>query len=68
MEDLGEKMAMGESLLQQALQALRRYSESKKGVKPAEEVELLRLDAESLMAAVQEYHQRVLGGSVQSLH
>ena len=48
MEDLDERMAAGEPLLQQALQALqalRRYSEAK-GKKPAEEVERLRLDAD----------------------
>ena len=67
MEDLGEKMAAGEPLMQQALQALRRYNESK-GKRPAEEVERLRLEAESLMAAVQEYQLRVLGGAVQTLH
>jgi hypothetical protein len=66
MEDLDEKMAAGEPLMQQALQATRRYNEAK-GMKSAEEVERLRLDAESLMAAVQEYQQRVLGGSAQSL-
>ena len=67
MEDLGEKMAAGNPIMQQALQALRRYNEAK-GKKPAEEVELLRIEAESLMAAVQEYQLRVLGGPVQSLH
>ncbi len=67
MEDLDEKMEAGEPLMQQALQALRRYNEAK-GKKPAEEVERLRLDAESLMAAVQEYQLRVLGGAVQTLH
>lgn len=67
MGDLDEKIAAGEPLMQQALQALRRYNEAK-GMMPAEEVERLRLEAESLMAAVQEYQQRVLGGPVRSLH
>lgn len=67
MEDLGEKMAAGNPLMQQALQALRLYNEAK-GKKPAEEVERLRLEAESLMAAVQAYQLRVLGGLVQMLH
>ena len=67
MGDLDEKMATGELLMQQALQALRWYNEGK-GVKPAEEVERLRLEAESLMAAVQEYQLRVLGGAVRPLH
>jgi hypothetical protein len=65
MEDLGAKMDAGEPLMQQALLALRRYSEAR-GKKPAEEVQRLRLEAESLMAAVQEYQLRVLGGPVPS--
>lgn len=67
MGDLDEKIAAGEPLMQQALQALRNYNEAK-GVKPAEDVERRRLDAESLMAAVQEYQLRVLGGAVRPLH
>lgn len=53
--------------MQQALHALRRYNEAK-GKRPPEEVERLRLEAESLMATVQEYQLRVLGGPVRSLH
>ena len=67
MGDLDEKIAAGDSLMQQALQALRRYNEAK-GVVPVEEVERLHLEAESLMAEVQEYQLRVLGGTVQTLH
>jgi hypothetical protein len=67
MGDLDEKIAAGESLMQQALQALIRYNEAK-GKRPAEEVERLRLEAEALMAAVQAYQLRVLGGPVRSLH
>ena len=67
MGDLDEKMEAGEPLMQQALQALRRYNEAK-GKRPVVEVERLRLEAESLMAAVQAYQLRVLGGSVQALH
>jgi hypothetical protein len=67
MEDLDEKMKAGEPLMQQALQALRWYNEAK-GKKPAEEVERLRLSAESLMAAVSEYQLRGLGGPTRSLH
>jgi hypothetical protein len=67
MGDLDEKIAAGEPLMQQALQALRRYNEAK-GKKPAEEVERLRLEAKSIMTAVHEYQRRVLGGPVQTLH
>jgi hypothetical protein len=47
--------------MREALQALHRYNEAI-GKKPAEEVERLRLEAESLMAAVSEYQLRALGG------
>lgn len=67
MGDLDEKVAAGEPLMQQALQAVSRYKEAQ-GVRPAEEVERLRLYAESLMTAVQDYQLRVLGGPVQTLH
>jgi hypothetical protein len=67
MVDIYEKMAAGEPLMKKALQALRRYNEAK-DVKPTEEVERLRRDAESLMAAVQEYQLRVLGGAARILH
>ncbi|MCY1397509.1 hypothetical protein D9M71_125170 [compost metagenome] len=67
MKGLGEKIAAGEPLMQQALRAARRYEEAK-GVLPAEEAEWLRIEAEWLMAAVQQYQFRVLGGSAQPLH
>ncbi|VVN71405.1 hypothetical protein [Pseudomonas fluorescens] len=67
MKDLSEKMAAGGPLVQQALQALLRYNEAK-GVKPAGEVERLRLDAESLTAGVHEYHRRILSEPVSPLH
>lgn len=49
MGDLDEKIAAGEPLLQQFVQAFRRYNEAK-GVMPDEEVERLRLEAEALIA------------------
>ncbi|VVO30225.1 hypothetical protein [Pseudomonas fluorescens] len=67
MGDLDEKIAAGEPLMQQALQALRRYNEAQ-GVKSAEEVECLRLEAEALMTAMSEYVSRSLGGPVRTLH
>ncbi|VVN64731.1 hypothetical protein [Pseudomonas fluorescens] len=67
MVDIYEKIAAGEPLKKKALQAVRRHEEAK-GVKPDEEVERLRRDAESLMSAVQEYQFRVLGGPARSLH
>ncbi|GGU85065.1 hypothetical protein GCM10009504_46670 [Pseudomonas laurentiana] len=67
MDDLEEKMKACEPLWLQAMDAVRRYNEAK-GVLPREEVERLRLEAESLMQAVIEYQQRVLGGLVSTLH
>jgi hypothetical protein len=67
MVDISEKIAAGEPLRKKALQAMRRYEEAK-AVKPAEEIERLRRDAKSLMAAFQEYQFRVLGNPVRSLH
>lgn len=61
MDDLQEKMAAGEPLMQQAMDAMRRYHEARDSLTAAEEVERLRLEAESLMQAVSEYQQAVLG-------
>lgn len=66
MKTLGEKMAAGEPLMQQALQALRRFEEAK-GLMLVEETERLRMEAE-LMAAVQQYQFSVLGGPAHQLH
>jgi hypothetical protein len=67
MKELGEKIAAVEPLLQQALQALILYGEAK-GMKPAAEIERLRIHVESLTTAVHEFYQRALRGSVQTLH
>ncbi|MNJ78933.1 hypothetical protein D3C77_768110 [compost metagenome] len=48
--------------MQQAVDALRRYHEARDFLAPPEEVERLRLEAESLFEAVQEYQFGVLGG------
>lgn len=67
MGELDERVAGGRPLMQQAMQALRNYNEAI-GKKPVEEVERLRLEAESLMAAVSEYQLRALGSPTRSLH
>ncbi|MEC6743296.1 hypothetical protein [Pseudomonas qingdaonensis] len=61
MDDLQEKMAAGEPLMQRAMDAMRRYHEARDSLTAAEEVDRLRLEAESLMQAVSEYQQSVLG-------
>ncbi|WKY31147.1 hypothetical protein QYF67_18985 [Pseudomonas donghuensis] len=51
----------GEPLIQQALDALRYYHEAEAGGSSAEEIERLRLIAESLCQAVTDYQPRSLG-------
>ncbi|KDN98893.1 hypothetical protein [Pseudomonas donghuensis] len=58
----------GEPLIQQAIDAQRRYHEAQDAGQPAKEVERLRLEAESLYQAVTEYQLRSLGGPARSLH
>lgn len=50
----------GEPLIQQAIDAMRRYHEAQDYGAPAEEVERLRLLAESLFQAVSDYQLRVM--------
>ena len=64
---LGEKIMAGEPLMQRAMEALRRYHEAQ-GVRPVEEVERLRLEAEALFTAVGEYQRQALGGPKPQLH
>ena len=68
MDDLQEKMAAGEPLMQQAMDAVRRYHEARDSLTAAEEVDRLRLEAESLMQAVTEYQLRALGGEGATPH
>ncbi|WP_313327409.1 hypothetical protein [Pseudomonas qingdaonensis] len=68
MSDLQKKIAAGEPLMQQAMSAVRRYHEAKDLGTPFQEVERLRLEAESLMQAISEYQQAVLGGPAATRH
>ena len=68
MDDLEEKIAAGEPLMQQAMDTLRRYHEARDSLTPAEELERLRLEAESLFEAVHEYQRRALGWPMHPLH
>ncbi|SPO69488.1 hypothetical protein [Pseudomonas sp. JV241A] len=65
---LGGAIEAGEPLIQQAIDAQRRYQAAQDAGQPAEEVERLRLEAESLYQAVTEYQLRSLGGPARSLH
>jgi hypothetical protein len=68
MKDLEEKIITGEPLMQQAMEAMRRYHEAKDSLTPPEEVDRLRLEAESLFEAVHEYQRRALGAPTHPLH
>lgn len=50
----------GEPLIQQAIDAMRRYHEAQDYGAPTEEIERLRLLAESLFQAVSDYQLRVI--------
>lgn len=50
----------GEPLIQQAIDAMREYHQAQDNGAPAEEVERLRLLAESLFQAVSDYQLRVV--------
>ncbi|WP_460420851.1 hypothetical protein [Pseudomonas sp. ZL2] len=58
----------GEPLIQQAIDALRRYHAAQDSGQPEEDVERLRLEAESLYQAVTEYQLRALGGDGVTRH
>lgn len=47
---------------------MRRYHEARDSLAAAEEVERLRLEAESLMEVVQEYQRQALGWPAQARH
>lgn len=58
----------GKPLLQQASEAICRYREAESRGDPPEEVERLRLLAESLFQAVTDYQLRVQGAVLPTLH
>lgn len=63
---LHEAMIQGEPLMQKAMDALRKFHEAQ-GVLSADQVEVLRLEAEFLFQAVSAYQLRVLGGAAPTL-
>ena len=58
----------GEPLLQQAIEALRHYREAELAGKSLDELERLRLLADSLYQAVTDYHPRAIADGSQTLH
>lgn len=57
-----------EPLVKQAVQALRKYHDAQSAGAPANEVERLRCEAESLFQAVNEYQRCALGGRPSTRH
>ncbi|MGY4526836.1 hypothetical protein [Pseudomonas sp. TE21394] len=52
----------------QALDAMKRYYEAQQAKLPDDEIERIRLEAEALFRAVNEFQQRVLGRRSDTLH
>ncbi|BBH46675.1 hypothetical protein [Pseudomonas sp. KU43P] len=52
----------------QALDAMKRYYEAQQAKLPDEDVERMRLEAEALFKAVNEFQQRMLGRRFDTLH
>ncbi|OLS63921.1 hypothetical protein PSEMO_12350 [Pseudomonas putida] len=67
MDDLRDKIEASEPLMQQAIEALRRYHEAKAAESSPDEIERLRMLADSLFQAVSEYQLRALGGPFRPL-
>jgi len=68
MKTLAGIIEAGEPLIQQAIEAHRRYREAQDSGAPPEELARLLLEAESLYQAVTEYQLRSLGGPERTLH
>ena len=58
----------GESLIQQAIEAMRHHHEAEVAGKSPDELERLRLLADSLYQAVVDYHPRAIADGSQVLH
>ncbi len=54
MDDLRDKIQASEPLMQQAIEALRRYHEAKAAERAPDEIERLKMLADSLFQAVSE--------------
>jgi hypothetical protein len=68
MKTLAGIIEAGVPLIQQVIDAMRRYHETKDINEPPEVVELLWLEAESLDPAVTEYQLGSLGSPARTLH
>ncbi|MBI6925731.1 hypothetical protein Q9323_03340 [Pseudomonas fulva] len=59
-DEFAAAVEAGEPLIEQSMEALKRYWEARDYGAPAEEVERLRLHSESLAQAVSDYQLKVL--------
>ncbi|OAI86032.1 hypothetical protein [Pseudomonas putida] len=67
MDDLRQKIEAGEPLMQQAAEALRRHHIAKAADSPPDEIERLKMLAESLFQAASEYQLNALAGPLRPL-
>lgn len=58
----------GEPLIQQAIEAMRHHREAEVAGKSPDELERLRLLADSVYQAVVDYHPRAIADGLQALH
>ena len=58
----------GNPLMTQALDAMKRYYEAQQAKLPDDEIERIRLEAEALFRAVNEFQQRMLGRRSDTVH
>lgn len=67
-ESLSEALDSLEPLTKKAAEALRRYHEAKSNGSSVENIERLRLEAESLFQAISDYQSGVLGAAQATRH
>ncbi|MFJ4259628.1 hypothetical protein ACIP01_22035 [Pseudomonas monteilii] len=67
-KDIFAILESGNPLMTQALEATNRYYEAQHAQLPANEVDRLRMEAEQLFQAVNEFQQRMLGRRSDTLH
>jgi len=65
---ISEALVSVEPLTQKATESLRRYHEAKSNGSSAENIERLRLEAESLFQAISDYQSGVLGAAQATRH
>lgn len=67
-KDMFAILESGNPLMTQALDAMKRYYEAQQAKLPDDEIERIRLEAEALFRAVNEFQQRMLGRRSDTLH